>query len=166
MESIGRIYVDSNVFIALIEGSDELSDALSDLMLSAGDAAARFVTSELTLAEVLVAPLRNGQDHLVDLYDLWTSSSDHVQVEAIGRSVLLNAALLRAQHSHLKLPDAIHISTAIGTGCTHILTGDQRLRERYELTGTRLGIAHGPAGVDILRPDIETLNFLAAAFAP
>ncbi len=51
----------------------------------------------------------------------------------------------------LKLPDAIHLATALGTGCSHILTDDRGI-----------GRASLPADaqIEILRPDATTLDAL------
>jgi len=133
MGPTGRVYVDANVFIRAFEGTDELSDALSSLLLSGVGTEQRFVTSELTLAEVLVVPYRDGNDHLIDLYEGWMLTSEYVEVAPIDRGVLLYASVLRSQNPHLKLPDAIHVSKAIGLRCSLMLTGDQRLHDRYEL---------------------------------
>lgn len=160
MASTGRVYVDANVFIRTFEGTDELSDALSSLLLSGAGAEPRFVTSELTLAEVLVMPYRDGNDHLIDVYEGWMLTNDYVEVAPIDRGVLLYASVLRSQHPHLKLPDAIHISTAIGLRCSHMLTGDQRLHHRYELIHRRYGTVSGSVVVEIIRPDLQTIKAL------
>jgi predicted nucleic acid-binding protein len=161
MGSTDRFYVDANVIIRLIEGSDELSNALSRLFVSQTESARpRFATSQLTMAKVLVVPYRDGNDRLIDLYDNWMRGSPYIEVGPIDRSVLWYAAVLRSQHRHLKLPDAIHISTAIGMNCSHILSADERLRDKYELVHKRYGILRGPAIVEVLRPDIETIETL------
>jgi len=47
-------------------------------------------------------------------------------VRAITRPILTRAAELRAAHTALKLPDAIHAATALLDGCTTFLTNDGR----------------------------------------
>src|SRR5690349_8919862 len=141
MGSMDRFYVDANVIIKLLEGSDELSNALSRLFVTEIEGARpRFATSELTLAEALVVPCRDGNDRLIDLYDNWMRGSPYIEVGPIDRSVLWYAAVLRSQYRHLKLRDAIHISTAIGMNCSHILSADERLRDKYELVHKRYGV--------------------------
>lgn len=164
MGSTDRFYVDANVIIRLLEGSDDLSNALSRLFVTETERARpRFATSELTIAEVLVVPYRDGNDRLIDLYDNWMRGSPYIEVGPIDRSVLWYAAVLRSQYRHLKLPDAIHISTAIGMNCSHILSADERLWDKYELIHRRYGILRGPAIVEVLRPDIATIETLTRA---
>jgi len=44
----------------------------------------------------------------------------------VDRSVLIDAARLRGR-TGLRLPDAIHASTALASGCDTFLTNDRRL---------------------------------------
>lgn len=161
MSEVTRLYLDSNIFIRLFEGNDELSDVLGLLFVGSRPRAQPFLaTSEFTLAELLVVPYRNNDDQLIQLYDNWTLSNDHLEVRPIHRAVLWYAAVLRSQYPSLKMPDAIHVSSAIGFQCSHILTADQRLANRYELFHTRWGVTKGPAVVEVLRPDISTIKTL------
>ena len=45
----------------------------------------------------------------------------------ITRDVLIEAAAIRAT-TRMKLPDAIHVATAVTCGCSALLTNDERLR--------------------------------------
>jgi predicted nucleic acid-binding protein len=62
--------------------------------------------------------------------------STWLAVVPIERSILIEAAKLRAQLK-LRLPDAIHIATAIATDCPTVLSNDRRLQ--------------APPGVKLLR---------------
>lgn len=167
MSPVTRLYLDANIFIRLFEGNDELSDALSTLLLTSRSNGNPFLTtSEFTLAELLVVPYRNADDHLIQLYDNWTLPNSHIEVRPIHRSVLWYAAVLRSQYPTLKLPDAIHVSSAIGFRCSHILTADKRLADIYELSHTRWGTTRGSVMVEVLRPDLTTINQLIEQIAP
>lgn len=69
------------------------------------------VTSELTLAEVLVKPFQANQTELQQIYVETLQASDSLTMVPISRTALIEAARLRAQHASLKLPDAIHAAT-------------------------------------------------------
>jgi hypothetical protein len=84
-----------------------------------------------------------------------------MEVGPIHTSALRYAAVLRAQYKTLKLPDAIHISTAIGFGCTHLLSGDSRLPRRIELFHTRWGVTKGPSVVNVIDPDVSILRSIS-----
>lgn len=133
MEIINGLYLDTNVFIAMAEGATALSGKLYDFVRSQRPGHNFLFTSELSLAELLVYPLRHQEKGLVRLYDGWLTSGGWSTVVSISRPILLKAAYLRAQYATIKLPDAIHLSTAIEAGCTHFLTADKRLPERISL---------------------------------
>jgi len=57
---MARPYFDSNVFIDLMEGEDELALPLQAVLLRLRDRGVRVVASELVLAEVLVKARLNG----------------------------------------------------------------------------------------------------------
>jgi hypothetical protein len=80
------------------------------------------------------------------------------------------AAKLRALHKSLKLPDAIHVATALAFGCTHLLTADTRLKNVYHLPPDPKFAASSHVYVsqhslEIIRPDQPTLTGLLAEFA-
>ncbi|MBZ0227427.1 MAG: PIN domain-containing protein [Bauldia sp.] len=164
MATVDRLYLDANIFVRLFEARDALADALGRLLLAGNERATPpLATSELTLAEVLVVPYRENNDRLIDIYDGWIVTNSFIETGPIDRSVLWYAALLRSQYPSLKLPDAIHVSTAIGMRCSHILTADRRLGDRYELFHTRYGMISGPAEVEVIRPEIEVVERLIEA---
>lgn len=166
MEAVQRLYVDSNIFIRLFEGNDEIATALAELfLLETKRPEQPLATSELTLAEVLVVPYREQNDRLIDAYDGWTKSNDYLEVGPLDRGVLWYAALLRSQYQSLKLPDAIHVSTAIGMRCSHFLSADRRLADRYELTHTRHGVTKGPASVEVVHPERDVVDQLIRALS-
>ncbi len=159
MATPNRLYVDANIFIRLFEGDDELSAALGALFLFEPKSAKPFLaTSELTLAELLVVPCREGNDQLIGSYDNWTRTNDYLEVGPVDRSVLWAAALLRARYSGLRLPDAIHVATALRFPCSHFLTADLRLNGTYELYHNHGGLVFGPAATEIVRPEVAFIQ--------
>lgn len=127
-----RIYLDTNIFIEAFEGRRPLSLLVASLLTAAPDLEPRrLVTSELSLSELLVKPLELGREDLVHVYDSWTISNAYLEVVPVVRDVLHDAAVLRARDKTLRLPDAIHLTTAVGTRCRYFLTGDRRLSGQY-----------------------------------
>lgn len=64
----GNIYLDVNVFIYLLEGYPEFASVLSRLVDYIDEASLHAVTSELSLAEVLVKPIKDKHLGLQSLY--------------------------------------------------------------------------------------------------
>jgi predicted nucleic acid-binding protein len=133
-----RIYLDANVFIEAVEGRGALSNALIALLTVETEITQPLVTSALTLSELLVKPYELGRDDLVRTYDNATIANEVIEVVPVVREILRDAARLRSQEKSLKLPDAIHLTTALGTHCSHFLTNDRRLRSRPSLAVVRL----------------------------
>ena len=82
------------------------------------------VTSELTLLEVLVKPLRDGDDFLIALYRKVLLETKGLQCVGIALGVLLLAAQIRSDW-RLMTPDAIHAATAIQAGAPLFVTNDR-----------------------------------------
>lgn len=159
-----RLYLDANILILLGEGQDERATLLTEIVASLQVNQTPFLcTSELTLAEVLVKPYREHNDRLITQYENWLVPGGFIQIGAVDSYVLRYAAVLRSKYKSIRLPDAIHISTAIGFGCSLFLSGDKRLPDTIELTHTRWGMTKGPAMLSILLPDADVLRQVLAA---
>jgi len=85
----------------------------------------RVVTSVITLSEVLVKPLRDGETELAQQYrDILLNAEGLTTVE-VSVAIAEKAAKLRSQYS-LRTPDAIQIATALQSGATALITNDIR----------------------------------------
>ena len=81
-------------------------------------------TSTVTIAEVLVHPLRFKRTRLVEAYrELFAT---YLHVTAMSYSIAEKAASLRAVHN-LETPDAIQIATALEQKADFLLTNDAKL---------------------------------------
>lgn len=121
-----NVYLDTNALISFFETDD------SPIVFLFEQAAAGLVglfTSELTLAEILVDPLRNHEDALADVYEefLRTGDDDGFTVVPVSREILMVSARLRADWRG-KIPDSIHVATALAFECGIVVSSDQRLR--------------------------------------
>ena len=126
LPSSATIYLDTQVIIYTVEANQNYYSLLQPLWLKFQAGEIELMTSELTLLETLVFPLKNSNTILVSDYEQLLLSSD-IQLVPITQSVLRTAANLRA-NTHLKTPDAIHAATAISEGCTLFLTNDNGFR--------------------------------------
>jgi predicted nucleic acid-binding protein len=156
---VQRHYVDTNVFIAMLERSDERAERLLHLFTRGHHQDDEtFLTSEITLAELLVLPYRQKDQHLISLYQKWIGVGSLIAAKAVGREILSAAANLRANDGALRLPDAIHLATALRFSCRRFLTFDSRLSRspgRAQLVDSSL---------DILKPEAELLEQMIAEF--
>ncbi len=118
-----RVYLDANVFIYAVEGYPTFKDRLRILLEAIDRRDIEAVTSELTLAEVLVKPFREGQPHWQEIYQQVLQPSPTLQLVPISKTLLTTAARIRAR-SNITLPDAIHAATSQQMQCGSFLTND------------------------------------------
>jgi len=122
----GSIYIDTSVAIYTIEGNPDYYSLLQPLWYKFYAGEIQIISSELILMEVLVVPLRNGNNSLVADYEKLLLSSQ-VQLIPISQSILRQAANLRAT-SNIKTPDAIHATTALSVNSNQFITNDKGFR--------------------------------------
>lgn len=136
------VYADSNVFIYTVEGIEPYAQALRPLLASVAAGETRVVTSELTVAEVLVKPLRLADAVLYQAFED-ALAAPGVRLVPISYEVLLRTARLRAA-GRLRTPDAVHAATAQLSGCDVLLTNDAGIVAVPGVEVVRLSeIAHG-----------------------
>ena len=158
-----RIYLDTNIYIQAFEGGNS---RLIELFCAEPDIEGAFLfTSELTLAELLVLPYRQSNDALISKYNNWTTNSDVLGVGPLDREVLQYAALLRSQYTWLKLPDAIHVSSAIGFECSHFLSSDKQFNKISDITHGRYGVVKTVPTPQYTDPESEAFDRLLSGLA-
>ena len=122
-----QIYLDANVFIYAIEVYPKYSAIATELMTVIDAKILYGVTSELTLAELLVVPLRNKAANAIAAYEAIFLPGQTSKTVAVTRSVLRRSASIRAEFGG-KLPDAIHVASAVEAGCSALIATDKRLK--------------------------------------
>lgn len=122
-----RIYLDTNIWIYTLEGYPKYRSFLTTLYQTIDTGQLQAITSELTLAEVLVKPFMDQNIAIQQAYQQVLQNSINLEIVPISRQILIEAARLRATTS-LKLPDSIHFSTALSMKCDTFLTNDKRIQ--------------------------------------
>lgn len=97
----------------------------------------RSVVSTLTLVEVLVHPIRQGDRALADRYRTLLLDTRGIRVVPLSTAIAEEAARLRAVYN-LRTPDAVQLATAITEGASHFLTNDRRLARVTEIAVLQL----------------------------
>jgi len=130
-----RAYADACLLIYWVERSGPLALAATRWVLAQRDVT--LCVSPLTRLEVLVNPLRSGNEVLVAAYDTVLAQQEWLPM---GDEIFALALDLRVKHG-LKTPDALHLAAATHHGCTEFWTNDDRLR-----------VAAGALAVNVLAP--------------
>jgi predicted nucleic acid-binding protein len=147
----GLVYVDTNVFVIGFETLGEHSEAVQSFFSVLRNWRGRAITSELTLAELLAPVSRRHSLPQVKRRRLYFDLllwSDLIELHPVSRDILIETADLRKVDPH-KLPDAIHVVTAIQGKCAYFLSDDKGMK-RLPHGMRRLG-ADGPGVAEVLR---------------
>ena len=117
------IYLDTVIIIYAIEGKAPFKARAMNRLAAAKAAGDDLATSHLTRGECLVKPVRTSDQLLVADYLMFLSQTVVVDHPA---KVFDRMAQIRAG-TNFKIPDALHLATAIESNCALFLTNDNRL---------------------------------------
>jgi predicted nucleic acid-binding protein len=153
--SVARaVYLETNFFIKAVEGTVEASIPPKKLIEVLRVRPGMAVTSEITLAETLAPPRRADALPLhikrrayLDLI-VW---SGFVTLIPVSRDILIETADLRSV-ARLKLPDAIHLVSAIRGKCGYLVSNDGDFNKL-------------PEGMARVKPDENGIDGLLRALA-
>lgn len=119
---MGLIHLDAGVIIGFLDGNDSHHVAASAALSDALGRNDRLFMAASALAECLVSPARKGQEQI----DLVGQMIDRlpIRVVSLDAEIAAQAAVLRATHRSLRLPDALVIGTAACAGADRLVTTD------------------------------------------
>ena len=118
-----KIVLDTVVFIYTLEGNAEFGDRAKAIFEAIEQGKCRGYASDLVLAELMVKPLREGKPDLAEEYASELPDFPNLTFISPTRDIIISAAKLRSK-TNLKLIDALHLATAIDTGCQVFITND------------------------------------------
>lgn len=121
------VYLDTNIVVYAVEGFREHESIIREILGAMDDGTIVAVTSELTLAEVLIKPIQDEDLNLQKAYRAFLEPSTALALAPVTLEVLLNAAAIRAA-TLVKLPDAIQLATAQSMNCDSFLTNDKAIK--------------------------------------
>ncbi len=119
------VYLDTNRIIYFVENHPTWGPKVIARITSIRAASDELAVGDLARAECLVAPFKYGDVGLEARYRAFFSDPD-IRVLGMTAAVCERAARLRAAYP-FKLPDALHLATAIEHGCGLFLTNDAKL---------------------------------------
>jgi predicted nucleic acid-binding protein len=132
LQGIRRLAFDSAPLIYFVERHPVYFDRMLFIMRHINAGPIEGVASTIALTEVLVQPLRVGNDPLAQRYEAVLSKSRGFRLEPTSNSVARRAADLRARYA-LRTPDALHVATAIEAGYDGFLTNDASIKRVAEI---------------------------------
>ena len=122
-----RVYFDSNIFIYLLSGFEELANQITDIREGLAGGEFEAVASDLALTEILPPLVEKGNDGgMRKILSLLDGSGAFHMVSA-SRDVFIQAGFIRSRFG-MRTPDALHVSFAIEGKCGVFLTNDKGIR--------------------------------------
>ena len=86
----------------------------------------QFITSTITLHEVLVLPYKLKKYNIAQKYENILLNSDTIEIVEMNIKISISSAKIRADYN-FKTPDSIQIATALDKKCQIFLTNDKDL---------------------------------------
>jgi predicted nucleic acid-binding protein len=123
LPSSGPVYADAQIFIYSVEKHPIYAPTLRPLWEAVSRGDLEVLSSELTLMETLIGPLKQGDAALATDYENFCVSPG-IRLLPITASILRAGARLRATLNKLRTPDAIQAATGHSCRCTLFLTND------------------------------------------
>jgi predicted nucleic acid-binding protein len=127
------VYLDTAPLVYFIEGHSIYQPVLASLFDFNDKGGFSFITSAITLLEVLVKPLREEQAGVARIYRDVLTTAPGIEILDFTAAIAEKAAGLRARYN-LRTPDAIQLATSIEAGADYFLTNDHRLKVVSETT--------------------------------
>ena len=118
-----QVAFDTNSIIYYIEQNREYFQIVQPAVLKAVTGSVTGHLSLVTLIEVLVKPLRENQQELVQRYRRLLTGSRAFFLHDLNQDIAERAAEVRARWN-LRVPDAIVAATALAARCTYVVTND------------------------------------------
>jgi len=121
---MGLTHLDAGVIIAFLDGADAHHNAARSALSTSVDNAERLAIAASALAECLVGPARRSTKAV----ELVRTVIDRLPVSVVhlDEEIATQAAMLRARHRSLKLPDALVIATAEHYSADRLITTDRK----------------------------------------
>lgn len=125
--------IDTNSLIYFFDSHSPLHKKSVDMLRSAAAGELKISGSELLFAEMLAYPALDDRAalNISNRLKLLPISYRPVSLDILNR-----AAALRRRHPSLRLPDAIHVATAIAAKADRFVTNDQVIMSIKEIDNT------------------------------
>ena len=127
LTDVTRVGFDTSPIIYLIEMNLSYHRLVTEIFHRIDQGIITGFTSVITLTEVLIQPLEQGQIHLQEEYRDLLLHSANFNTLPVDAEIAEQAAVFRAQHG-LRIPDALQVAVAETANCQVFLTNDKALK--------------------------------------
>jgi predicted nucleic acid-binding protein len=124
-----RVYFDTNVIIYYLEQLHPFYETVLPLFEGIGTGEIQAYTSEFTLTEILIKPMKENAIGLIqDIKDLLLDPDLFVLTQT-HQELFIKAAQLGGQHG-LRSADAIHFASAAENHCHYFVSNDKKFKSQ------------------------------------
>ena len=121
-----KVGIDTTPIIYFTEVNSTYIEVLDPFFEALGNGEIIVITSIVTLLEVLVHPIRDGNSGLAQTYHDFLFKTKGLATVFLSKDIAEEGARLRAFHN-IRTPDSIQMATALKEGASFFLTNDKRL---------------------------------------
>lgn len=132
LSGVSHLYIDTSPFIYYTEKRLGFLERVKAVFAYQYTHAIDTITSVITLSECLVKPIKQNDMLLVSAYERFFMKTHGISLIPVTFEISRLSADLRALYN-LRTPDALHIATALETGCEAFLTNDVALKRIKEI---------------------------------
>lgn len=128
-----RVYFDANPIIYFIEQNTQFAEAVSPVFEMIGDGSILAFTSELSLTEILIKPIRDNRIQAIQTHKELLLDPELFTLISPNQDTFLLAAELGGKSS-MRTPDAIHMACAIESKCKYFITNDKSIKSTGDVS--------------------------------
>lgn len=132
LRRVRRVFLDTAPVIYYVEGNPRYAERVSRCFAEIDAGRLLAVTSPITLAECLIAPLKAADNVIKTNFAELIQFGFGTEFEPIDGDTAQRAAELRVTYG-LSLTDAFQVAVALEAGCDAFLTNDRGLSRVVEL---------------------------------
>ena len=133
-----RVYFDVNPIIYFIEQNTQFSEAVTPVFEMIGDGSLLAFTSELSLTEVLIKPIRDNRIQVIQTHKELLLDPELFTLISPNQDTFLQAAQLGGKLS-MRTQDAIHMACAIESKCKYFITNDKGIKSTGDVIVIQVG---------------------------
>lgn len=133
-----RVYFDVNPIIYFIEQNIQFAELVTPVFELIVDGSIVAFTSELTLTEILIKPIRDNLNQVIQAHKELLLDPELFTLISPNQDTFLLAAELGGKSS-MRTPDAIHMACAIESKCKYFITNDKGIKSTADITVVQIG---------------------------
>lgn len=126
------VCLDTNVLIYFVQQNSQYISIVESLFTHIVSANLPAISSYLTLLEVMVQPLKNGDHRIASQYRDILLNNDNIRLFPLGQTIAEQAADIKARFD-FKTPDCIQLATAVREHADVFVTNDSKLKRFSEV---------------------------------